>query len=306
MARNSIAMVSHVWTPDIQVTYERLRREAPPDHDVRFVLSTNTPTPTQDFPAQSAERIVVKDLFRLPYPEKCHAGKWDIMGNLDLVFLEFRRRLPEYDFYWFVEYDVHYEGSWDRLFEHFRSSSSGIVGTTLEYLSKLPGKMETLYYPALVVPDEVAWNEEAMIKGFFPICRLSSGLLDTLDREYRAGLGGHLEITMPTLASVNAMIVEDIGGDGPFVRDDNRNRFYFANGASYTHSPGNFVFRPDITKVLARQNTLWHPLKPAGVPLWHPLRLRGNGFKNMVERVKPIVLRAWIWWWFATRWRPLP
>lgn len=305
MATNSIAMVSHVWTPDIQKIFERLQHEAPPDHDVRFLLNTNTLTPVLHLPAENVERILVEDLFRLPYPEKCHAGEWDIAGNLDLAFLEFRRRLPDYDFYWFVEYDVHYEGNWKTFFEHFRSSASGLICTTLDYISNVPHKLKTLGYPVLVVPDKMGWNEGNMIKGFFPVCRLSNTMLDALDQEYRAGLGGHYEITMPTLASLGGLTVEDVGGDSPFVRNDNRNRFYFAYSATYTHSPGNFVFRPNITKVLPRLNTLWHPVKPAGVSQWYPLRIRGNFLTTVMESAKRILIRAWVRWWFATRWRPL-
>lgn len=306
MARSSIAVVGHVWTPDIQRVFERLRREAPADYDIRFVLSTSSRGAGPELPAEQLECVDVEDLFRLPYPGKCHDGDWDIAGNLDLLFLEFRRRLPDYELYWFVEYDVHYEGSWSRFFEHFRSSKADVLATTLEYVAKVPHKLETLYYPPLVVPDAVGWNKAEMIKGFFPICRLSASLLDSLDQVYREGLCGHYEIMMPTVAALHGMVIEDMGGDGPFVRDDNRNRFYFANPASYTHSPGNFVFRPSITTVLARENTLWHPVKPAGVPLWHPNRLSGNVAKNMLEWLKPVVAHLWIRWWFATRWRPLP
>lgn len=305
MMKTSVALVTHVWTPDIQMVLERLQRESPVDHDVRLLLSTNVLTSISNLPTGNIERIVVEDLFRLPYPEKCHAGEWDIAGNLDLAFLEFRRRLPDYDFYWFTEYDVHYEGKWGKFFEHFRCSDAAIIATTLDFISNIPHKLDILGYPKLIVPERLAWNKENMIKGFFPICRLSSLVFDALDREYRAGLGGHYEIILPTLTSLSGMIVEDIGGDGPFVRGDNRNRFYFANGSSYTHSPGNFVFRPDITKILPRQNTLWHPVKPAGVPLWHPLRIRGNFLKNIVEAIKPIIIRICIRWWFATRWRSL-
>ena len=305
MARNSIAMVGHVWTPDIQKAFERLHREAPADHDVRFVLSTKLRGTVPSLHAEQLECIDVEDLFGLPYPGKCHAGEWDIAGNLDLVFLEFRRRLPDYESYWFVEYDVHYQGNWSRFFEHFRGSNADILAATLEYIAKIPHKLETLYYPVLVAPNEVGWTKNEMIKGFFPICRLSASVLDNLDHIYKKGLSGHYEIMMPTVAALYGMAIEDMGGDGPFVRDDNRNRFYFANPASYTHSPGNFVFRPNITTVLARENTLWHPVKPAGVPLWHPNRLSGNIAKNILALFKPFVGHLWIRWWFATRWRPL-
>lgn len=300
----SVALVTHVWTPFIQAVFDRLRQEAPADHDIWFLLSA----PKPDVPAEldtSLVHVSREDLFRMPYPVKCEPDKWAIEGNLDLVFLEFRRRLPKYDQYWFVEYDVHYEGDWGRFFNHFRESGAGTLATTLAYCNTLPGKLELLCYPRLALHNSISWKTEDLIKGFLPICRISAEVLDLLDGEYRAGLGGHYELTIPTVAHQAGLGVEDIGGDGPFVHETNRNRFYFSTGSSYTHSPGNFVFRPTITRVLARKNTLWHPVKAAGMPMWHSNRPEGNWARNLRELAKIPIGRAWIWWWFATRWRPL-
>ena len=299
-----VAFVSHVWTPDIQLVFDRLVREAPADHDVRFVLSADANEPDPPIGADRVVRISRDDLFRLPYPQKCHPGPWVIAGNLDLVFLEFRRRMPGFLQYWFVEYDVHFEGHWSRFFNHFRDSESAIIGAIQEYISKVPHKLD-LGYPSLFVPDKMTWEEDRQVKGFFPLCRLSPVLLDALDRDYRCGLGGHYEITMPTVAAQHGLKLEDFGGNGSFVRPDNRNRFYFANNASYSHSPGNFVFRPNIRRVLPRQNTLWHPVKPEGVPLWYPIRPEGGTMRRLFENLKLPIGRAFIHFWFATRWRPL-
>ncbi len=300
----SVALVSHVWTPDIQLVFDRLRREAPSDHEVRFLLSAEPTEPDPPIEADRVVRVSRDELFRQAYPQKCHPGPWVMAGNLDLVFLEFKRRMPDFQQYWFIEYDVHFEGHWSRLFEHFRASSAAIIGAIQEYISKVPHKMD-LGYPSLVVPEGMPWQEDRQIKGFFPICRLSPALLDVLDQDYRAGLGGHYEINMPTVAAQHDMEVEDFGGSGSFVRPENRNRFYFANNASYSHSPGSFVFRPNIAKVLPRKNTLWHPVKPEGVPLWYPIRPEVGALRNIVENLKLPIGRAWIRWWFATRWRPL-
>ncbi len=301
----SVALVTHVWTPDIQRVFERLQAEAPPDHDIRFLLSADAELPDPPVPSGELVRVCREDLFRLPYPRKCHEGDWVIAGNLDLVFLEFRRRLPEYNQYWFIEYDVHYEGNWRRLFEHFRASNAALLGAIQEYIAKVPHKLD-LGYPHLSVPPGMAWKQADQVKGFYPLCRLDAALLDALDADYRAGLGGHYEIILPSVALRHGLGIEDFGGAGSFVRAENVNRFYFANAASYSHSPGNFVFRPGISKVLARENTLWHPVKPDGVPLWYPLRFRsGNVLRNWKEMLKRQVGQAWIRWWFATQWRPL-
>lgn len=304
--RHCIAFISHVLNPAIRDAFERLAREAPADHDVKFVLSTNDiGTDAIGMPETLLTRISRQNLLCLGYPEKCQSDGWVIDGNLDLVFLEFRRRNPGYDRFWFVEYDVHWEGRWEVLFEHFRGSDADVLGTTMQAIDEVPHKLTTLTYPQLVIPPELGWRREDIIKGFLPICRLSRAALDVLDAAYRHGLGGHYEINVPTTSAQAGLAVEDIGGRGRFVNPENQDRFYLANGASYTHSPGTFVFRPQ-PKVLPRQNTLWHPVKPDGVPAWHPLRIRGNLAKNIVEWLKPQIWQLVIRLWFATRWRPSP
>ncbi len=295
-------MVSHVLNDAVRRSFERLQREAPSDHDVRFILSTDDPEP--DLAGVPGEAIGKADLFRLPYPEKCQERDWDMAGNLDLVFLEFRRRNPDYAQFWFLEYDVHWEGVWRVFFEHFRASSAAVLGATMLPLDTVPHKENNPPYPRQTVPPGMPWVRQRIIKGFLPACRVSPEAMALLDGAYRAGLGGHYEINVPTVAAQAGLGIEDFGGRGPFVRPENRDRFYFARGDNYSHSPGSFVFRP-VQRVLPRHNTLWHPVKPGGVPAWHPLRVDGGPAKAALERVKPYLWRGLIWLWFAARWRPL-
>ncbi len=285
--------------------FERLLREAPADHDVRMILSSNDPDACiAGLEERQVVRISREDLLRMGYPEKSRREGWAMSGNLDLVFLEFRNRFPDHSHYWFVEYDVHWEGVWSRFFEHFRHSQADVLGATMLRVDDVPHKEHQQRLTKFVVPPGMAWARAHFLKGFLPICRISREAFAALDAAYRAGLGGHYEFTLPSVAAQNGLVVEDFGGRGPFVRPENVDRFYFANGATYTHSPGNFVFRPD-QYVFARPNTLWHPVKPGGVPAWHPLRVRGGPVKTVVEWVKPFIWWAAIWLWFATRWRPL-
>ncbi|MFT8246597.1 hypothetical protein [Roseomonas sp. BN140053] len=285
--------------------FERLRREAPPMMDVAFLLSNDEPPPCEaGMSSQELVHVTLSDLFRLGYPEKCRAADWEMAGNLDLVFLEFARRRPYYDRYWFVEYDVHWEGNWSVFFERFRRTGADLLATTILPIDEVPHKRAVLSYPRLVMPAALNWTSANLLKGFLPICRLSRRALQALHDAYQAGLGGHYEITVPSIAAQTGMRVEDIGGNGPYVRPENRNRFYFAQAGTYSHSPGTFVFRP-AQKVLPYQNTLWHPVKPAGVSLWHPLLLTGSPLKTLIERAKPLVSHCITRLWFATVWRPL-
>jgi len=300
-----VALVSHVLNPPVQSVFERLRRELPADHDLRMLLSQDdTSLPLLGLAEAEVDRITLEDALSPGYPEKCRRDDWAMAGNLDLVFLEFARRHPDYAQYWFVEYDVFWQGRWEVFFEHFRGSTADVLAATVQRIDEVPHKLDLLSYPRTVVPEGLRWERHDVIKAFLPICRISRRALDALHAAYEAGLGGHYEFNVPSIAAQNGMELEDFGGNGTFVRPENRDRFYFARGAAYTHSPGNFVFRPD-QRVLKRENTLWHPVKPEGVPLWHPLLFRGSTLKTTWEWVKPFIGRRIIWLWFAFRWRPL-
>ena len=303
--RDCVVFISHVVNGPLIRAFERLVDESPADHDVLFLLNGDAPSP--DAGRRLGERLVRidrEDLLGLGYPEKCRREGWKMQGNVDLIYLVFRRRHPGYGRVWFVEYDVHWEGRWGALFEHFRASPADVLGGILCPVAEVPRKLDIMVPPRVIVPEGFGYGPLDMIKGFIPICRLSGAALDALDAAYARGLCGHAELCLPTAAARAGLILEDFGGRGPYVRPENRDRFYFARTSSYTHSPGTFVFRP-APRVLPRPNTLWHPVKPGDVALMHPMRSRGGPLKTALEAVKPLLWQAMIRLWFATRWRPL-
>lgn len=303
-AGDAVVVVTHVVTPPVRAMFERVAREAS-GHAAFLVLSSDDPAADlAGLDERAVERISRADVMRLGYPEKCRLEGWDMAGNLDLVFLEFRRRRPGFARIWFLEYDVHWQGDWSVFLRHFAASPAAVLAATMQQIDEVAHKEGSPAYPRQVVPPGMTWERRNVIKGFLPAVRLSAAALDALDAAYRAGLGGHYEINVPTVAAQHGMEIEDFGGDGRYVRPENRNRFYFAHGGTYSHSPGTFVFRP-VQRVLDRPNTLWHPVKPDDVPAWHPLRIGGSLPKVLLERFKPLAWQAAIRLWFATRWRPL-
>jgi hypothetical protein len=85
---------------------------------------------------------------------------------------------------------------------------------------------------------------------------------------YSAGWMGHYECTFPTLILRNGLGIEDIGGDGEFVLEENRGRFYSNTPGQSSLAPGTFVFRPVKTESGPGSNLLWHPIKPVGETPW--------------------------------------
>jgi hypothetical protein len=301
-----VVLVTHVVNPPVKQVFERLQLEAPPDHVVHLILNSDeTQASLFGIDEDNVTRITTRDLFALSYSQKCRTEDWQMAGNLDLAFLVFRRAMPQFDHYWFVEYDVHWEGNWKTFFQYFQMSDAAVLAATVQRMDEVPHKENSPPYPKLVVPPGLQWIRQNVLKAFLPICRISGEVLDLLDAAYRQGLGAHYEVSVPSVAAQNGLSIEDYGGNGRYVRPENVNRFYFARGATYSHSPGNFVFRP-AQKVLRRANTLWHPVKPPGVAAWHPMRIGGSPAKRLLEFLKPGIWRAAVWIWFALRWRPLP
>ena len=241
-------------------------------------------------------------LLRLPYPTKCAPAGWRINpGNADLIPLSFGYERPEFDRIWGIEYDVHYEGDWSVFFDHFEASDAALLTTTLYRES--PWRIPR---PPSRSPSFQHYDEKRWIRAFLPIFRLDRRGWEAIDAAYRAGCGGHNELTWPTILDHAGLPLEDIGGDGGWVRPGNRNRFYFNTPRTFSMSPGTFVFRPPLQRaMLHRENTLWHPVKPSNVRNWYPTVFGGGKLKNLVEAVKPYLHQFMIWWWFLTEWRPL-
>lgn len=210
------------------------------------------------YPGKSAGNILDTGNLTDSYHKRFHFQP----DNVELPVLLFHKAHPEYAYIWTIEYDVRFTGNWDRLFGHFEASDADLLGTTLTYYDEIPAWH---HWPSL----DVTWKDihpESYLRGFFPIYRLSHRALRQLDSDYRDGVSGHFECLIPTLLRHAALKIEDIGGDGPFVKPENRNRFYRNTPLRGPLSPGTFVYRPVMHRPGKERNMLWHPVKR--VPTW--------------------------------------
>lgn len=179
--------------------------------------------------------------------------------NLDTVWLDFFGRHPAYARYWFVEYDVAYTGHWSSFFAPLADRSADLLGTTLRRFRAQPGWP---WWPSLATGRRHELPDERRIAGFFPVVGLSRRALEVMVKAHRAGWTGHFEVLIPTLLSESGLEIEDVGGDGRFVRTGNVNRFYTNTLATRSGYPGTFVYRPARPRPGLRRQKLWHPVKP--------------------------------------------
>jgi hypothetical protein len=285
----AILILSHVMNREVMAFFKRIKKECSKYYDVIFLcdntagvfdsfednkdffLFTTKNLQSLNYVGRSA--IVYQDKSRADNPY--HKDFNFTPGSTDMPVLLCYKRNPSYDFYWIVEYDVRFSGSWNRFFSFFAKSHADLLGTTLTPYADIPG---WYHWPSMALKN-MRIGKEAYLRGFFPIYRLSNRALARLDRDYLTGVRGHYECLLPTLLHHAGMTIEDIGGDGPFVRPENRNRFYSNTPTSETLAPGSFVFRPVMTRAGKERDTLWHPVKYT--PAW---RIALRRMKAMLRR----------------------
>jgi hypothetical protein len=308
MNKSAVFLLTHFIDANILGMFERLRKESSDRYDIFLALNCNErplSVPAEGAALGSALFVFNNaTLMGMGYPEKCRPEGWNAMEQLDSIALAFFREHSEYAYYWCVEYDVHYEGRWGFLFERFESSRADLLCTMLDTAEKARFKLDLLS-PAFTRPNGSKVTSEEAIIGFFPFYRLSNRMLRMLDRCFAEGWNGNYEFTWGTLAKEHGFEMEEIGGNGPWVRPHNRNVFYFNTVSRWDISPGTFVFRPTFTRVRKRENTLWHPVKPQGKYFIYSPVGPDRSLKGWIKHfTKAVLYSTAIWFWFTFKWRP--
>jgi hypothetical protein len=213
----------------------------------------------------------------LGYPSKGIARPFKLIpGNSDLITLLFRKLQPQFRHYWFLEDDVEYTGDPTHLFEDLGKRKADLLATHL-----FPSYDEWAYarerYTPGCSPDDT-WLV------FLPFYRVSRDALDTIDAYYRKGWTGHHENMWATILLHAGRTVVDIGGQGDYVAEADRNRHYYGHRHDGFEKNGSFGTLRIRLWPGQRKNVLWHPVKPFGA--W--LRQRK---KRFVSQCNWILLR---------------
>ena len=270
--KTAILILSHVYNKHVKLLLREIKKECASDYDVVLLCDNskgvfNRVSDKQDFFSFTTNdldalgyspngSVVYANADRLNNPY--HNNFNFIPGNTILPPMFFYRRHPDYNYYWIVEYDVRFSGHWSQFFAHFLESDADLLGTTLVRYEATPN---WYHWPSLDLKDR-SIDPAQYLRGFFPIYRLSRQAFAQIDRDLDQGNKGHYECLLPTLLHNAGMRLEDIGGNGEFVRPQNVNRFYRNTPAAGFLAPGTFIFRPSMQRAGRESDKLWHPVKP--------------------------------------------
>lgn len=219
-----------------------------------------------------------QDMVSLNYPAKGYGQKSDqrqfrlIPGNCDMVPLYFMRHYPDYDQMIVMEDDVVYSGRYHDLFQAVVALNGDLL------CAHVSDYFKDWTHASQFNKGHYGQTEPEKLV-FLPFHKISYSLLRALDHAYLQGLSGHHEMTIPYVAAQEGMAVVDIGGTGPYVTPEFKNRFYIGRLGPDQMKRGSFRATPAMLRAGAHADCLYHPVKPW--PLW--LKSQKKRFLSIVR-----------------------
>jgi hypothetical protein len=285
---------THVWDPGVAREFARLQAALSDQYDLvvsGFVRDKANAPALPDIPCVFSD---ADDILRMGYPGIARLNPLPIDIHIDM-FRVFHAH-PDYRRYWVIEFDVRYTGDWAALLAELSESAADVLGTVVQTRAEHPAwtHWQSLDTAGAVLPDD------AHVKIFTPMTRLSNAAMRAIDTACRAGWTGHCEVLWSTAAAAAGLLVEDIGGKGSFTPPSRHGRHYTTSPFDPYLAPGSFAYRPAIpdSNIPPSPPTLWHPVKPAAIiaalppaerptwrdnPLLRPARLLHRRLRQIVS-----------------------
>jgi len=184
-----------------------------------------------------------------------------IPGSCHFALLNFYLSNRNYDYYWYIEDDVIFNGKWSTFFNYnVKDHSTDFRSCHIRTFQDEPfwAWWKTLNHPQYRISNNL------LLRSFNPIFQISNNALSFLDFSLTSGWAGHYEVLIPTLLNLNGYIISDFGGSGQIARSSLTNKFYIdcVDDPSGIISDGTMRYRPEISvDEISEVNKLYHPVK---------------------------------------------
>ncbi|UPT75223.1 MAG: hypothetical protein M0D55_05825 [Elusimicrobiota bacterium] len=206
--KTAVVFLTHYFDAELEARYAKLKAEAPDGSSV-FIMAEKGSA----IPAALAAETHIFEFARLKKRPAKVIGDRLVPGNVHLAFLDFREAHPDFDHYWFIEYDVVFNGSWRSLFDAVGRDGSDLLAGGVRGRADEPGWFWWPFMDFRGGPAESTW-----LRGFFPLCRISRPALDAVARRVTDGWTGHHEGLIPTAVREAGLSFSDLGGTGRIRR----------------------------------------------------------------------------------------
>jgi hypothetical protein len=249
-----VGFMTHRFDGVVRSRFDRLLRECAGVRDVYLVAEQGMAVPDEYRP-----RFHDFDFSVLRRRARSIVGDSVAPGNCHLRMLSFFEAFPSYEWYWFVEYDVFYDGDWNAFFADFDEEPAHLLGAHVRTLACDPG----WYWSATFDPGDDQVGLEKRRMAFLPVTRVSAEALRSIHRAVERGWTGHFEMVVPTAIEQAGLTISDIGGSSSYTPPHREQRHYLSAGNVWESPPlSTLRFRPVFFRVLPRlRSTLYHPDK---------------------------------------------
>lgn len=182
-------------------------------------------------------------------------------GSNHFSLLDFYLNNPNYDYYWLIEDDVQYNGSWKYFFKLITYShiQPDFITSHVRTYQEEPEWVwwSTLNHNSKNVPLS------KYVRSFNPIFRISNKAIKFIHNALIDQWQGHHEVLLPTLLFLEGFHIADFGGTGNFVIPGNENKFYITGSCDKEGNlfDGTMRYRPVIDSAEKLKNKLYHPVK---------------------------------------------
>ena len=202
--RSAVGFFTYLFDPEIISRYRKLKEDLADHAQTNIVAQAETPVPE----ALLAETVFF-DFQELAGNAPRTLGSKVIPGNSHLTMLAFFRSQPEFDYYWYIEYDVVFTGAWSTLLDAWSDDTSDLLAPHLRTYGQEP---DWPWWRSLRVPPAAA--EKGLVRAFMPVYRISRRALETLEAAVRDGCSGHFEALVPTVLQAASLQISDLGKGG--------------------------------------------------------------------------------------------
>jgi hypothetical protein len=266
----AVVFFTHLFDRSIERRYQKLKSDLGEMAHMFILAPLGTSIPNQ----YSGETYFF-DYDRLRSGAARVNGDQLIPGNEHLVALDFYRHHSEFDYYWFIEYDVVFTGNWAKLFGAVQDDRADLLAAHVRSVVEEPAWP---WWGTLDLPGSPLPRSDWM-RAFFPVYRISRGGLRSVDERVRLGWSGHFEGLIPCAICSASLSISDLGGDGRWTPKDRRFRFYssFSSDAGVSLNAGTHRHRPSHQFLRLRRDTIYHPVKAGSFN-------RGNGMVQFLKR----------------------
>jgi hypothetical protein len=254
----------HVWSDDIASQFRQLSHIDGIDPWLLVDSRMARSRAAAEHYSSNCFVFEVSKIFDLPYSKITDSPQSFPIGHAHFPVLAFFLEHQDYDYVWFIEYDVRYTDDWNNLFKRFSRYNHDFITSHIRYFNEEPywGWWTTLHHPHKNIPPE------KKLRSFNVIYRISARALRFLDCVLRDGWRGHHEALLATLLYYYNFNLLDFGGSGSFTLPELYNQTYISCDSVYGDlndrtNIATLCWRPATLSAGTKKAKLYHPVKPA-------------------------------------------